>query len=623
MSGESVKLYVYDLSNGLARQMSMSLTGRQIDGIWHTAVVLYGHEFYYGQGILSSPPGTTHLGPPLEVIDMGETYLPEEVVVEYIDSQRSVFTAEKYHLLDFNCNTFSNSLCQFLTGRNIPQHISDLPADFLNTPFGQSIRPMIEGMFGQSRLAPPQEQQPPTGAGATPTLAQQNILRDISSAALSAAPQPADNQPSPLQTAPNLSQLRQWIQSYKAVVVFFTSATCPPCRTIKPDFERLVQDKNNSSSTKIKLMGVTVDTGIAFDAAQNFGIRATPTFMLFHNGDKFSEFRGASYAELESSVNLLLFTAYPPHPHRKIHQLRCVLDLPNKPVLYNTPGKVEMIYNKLKSFLDQDGIKLSEQDQNILEQSKKVVLNSSIPIDMGQWSSFIDTMLVKLPLDHQFPLLDIFRTLFATKIASEHYLNNCSQLVRIIENGYKQENVPKATLLMTLRVACNLFAHNILVTTYFTSTLPAATESRASLTQLLVSSLLSNDSQVRQTAASLAFNCSTVVADERLKKEKEDGYLEGMAEQEDDDWQIEIISAIMDDLSKETDEEVIHRLLAAIAKFLFLAPTQSSSIADLLSALEIKDMLDAKKTDKIITTSKVSSLAREVLLLVESSVSLA
>lgn len=29
-----VKLYVYDLSNGMARQMSRQLTGKQIDGIW-------------------------------------------------------------------------------------------------------------------------------------------------------------------------------------------------------------------------------------------------------------------------------------------------------------------------------------------------------------------------------------------------------------------------------------------------------------------------------------------------------------------------------------------------------------------------------------------------------------
>lgn len=29
-----VKLYVYDLSNGLAKQLSMQLTGKQIDGVW-------------------------------------------------------------------------------------------------------------------------------------------------------------------------------------------------------------------------------------------------------------------------------------------------------------------------------------------------------------------------------------------------------------------------------------------------------------------------------------------------------------------------------------------------------------------------------------------------------------
>jgi len=30
-----VQLYIYDLSNGLARQLSLSLTGKQIDGIWY------------------------------------------------------------------------------------------------------------------------------------------------------------------------------------------------------------------------------------------------------------------------------------------------------------------------------------------------------------------------------------------------------------------------------------------------------------------------------------------------------------------------------------------------------------------------------------------------------------
>ncbi len=35
-----VQLFVYDLSNGLARAMSASLIGTQIEGIWHTSIVV-------------------------------------------------------------------------------------------------------------------------------------------------------------------------------------------------------------------------------------------------------------------------------------------------------------------------------------------------------------------------------------------------------------------------------------------------------------------------------------------------------------------------------------------------------------------------------------------------------
>lgn len=33
------------------------ITGRQVDGIWHTAVVVFGREYFYGiQGITSCSP---------------------------------------------------------------------------------------------------------------------------------------------------------------------------------------------------------------------------------------------------------------------------------------------------------------------------------------------------------------------------------------------------------------------------------------------------------------------------------------------------------------------------------------------------------------------------------------
>jgi len=39
---QTVVLYLYDLSNGLAKAMSRRLVGKQIDGIWHTGIVVYG-----------------------------------------------------------------------------------------------------------------------------------------------------------------------------------------------------------------------------------------------------------------------------------------------------------------------------------------------------------------------------------------------------------------------------------------------------------------------------------------------------------------------------------------------------------------------------------------------------
>ena len=47
----TVELLVYDLSNGMAKNLSMAMTGKYIAGIWHTSVIVYGKEYAFGQGI--------------------------------------------------------------------------------------------------------------------------------------------------------------------------------------------------------------------------------------------------------------------------------------------------------------------------------------------------------------------------------------------------------------------------------------------------------------------------------------------------------------------------------------------------------------------------------------------
>jgi len=41
---------------------------------------------------------------PLKVVQLGETHIDKATFDEYLQSLREVYTAEKYHLLDFNCN---------------------------------------------------------------------------------------------------------------------------------------------------------------------------------------------------------------------------------------------------------------------------------------------------------------------------------------------------------------------------------------------------------------------------------------------------------------------------------------------------------------------------------------
>ena len=57
-----VTLHIYDLSGGMAKNMSKQLVGKQIDGIWHTGIVIYGKEFFFGGGIAWDTPARTPFG---------------------------------------------------------------------------------------------------------------------------------------------------------------------------------------------------------------------------------------------------------------------------------------------------------------------------------------------------------------------------------------------------------------------------------------------------------------------------------------------------------------------------------------------------------------------------------
>lgn len=152
-----VQLYVYDLSKGLARLMSMGLVGIQIDAVYHTSIVLGGVEYFYGAGVQTCYPGATHHGQPMEIVPLGRTELPMDVILTYLESLKEVYTHANYDLFTHNCNNFSNDFAIFLVGKGIPDHITSLPQQVLNTPFGQMLKPQIDASMRsitQAAVAP-------------------------------------------------------------------------------------------------------------------------------------------------------------------------------------------------------------------------------------------------------------------------------------------------------------------------------------------------------------------------------------------------------------------------------------------------------------------------------------
>lgn len=69
---------ICDLCRGFARVLEHSHTllkrwgmCLQIEGVWHTGLVVDGTEYFFGYGVQRCPAGSTSFGFPTKVLDLG------------------------------------------------------------------------------------------------------------------------------------------------------------------------------------------------------------------------------------------------------------------------------------------------------------------------------------------------------------------------------------------------------------------------------------------------------------------------------------------------------------------------------------------------------------------------
>jgi len=136
---EEVFLRIYDVTQGLAKVLSPQVLGFQIDGVWHTSIEAFGKEYYFQNRLCAQKAGTTPFGRCNERVSMGMTDCSEEELVEFFEASKSMWVPENYHIIENNCNNFTDWLAQFLVNKGIPSHILELPRKLKDTEFFKNM----------------------------------------------------------------------------------------------------------------------------------------------------------------------------------------------------------------------------------------------------------------------------------------------------------------------------------------------------------------------------------------------------------------------------------------------------------------------------------------------------
>ncbi|KAF3185613.1 hypothetical protein TWF788_004434 [Orbilia oligospora] len=578
-----VQLYVYDLSQGLARSLSPMLLGRPIDAVYHTSIVIDGVEIYFGAGIQRSYPGQTHHGAPMEVIDLGHTSLPSEVIAEFLESMKEIYKQETYDLFMHNCNNFTDDFAKFLVGRGIPSHITSLPADVLSTPFGQQIRGQLEGVMNPITQAP-SINEPPLRSSDPPTLVSSSTSQPYAG----------------VRVASTLSDFDRIMSSAasKAAIIFFTSATCPPCRVVYPHFEQMAEESAG------KIVFVKVDVSKSYDIGSKYQIQATPTFMSFIRGEKFEEWSGGHPGTLRANVNMLMSAAYPPHPHESLRLPVFTSAAMQAPVKYTRQLPMDKVLAKLgKVGTDENVVAMKDF---ITTKQNQGAIEARVP-DLQKWSKFLQSSFQELPPETLFPIIDIFRLSLTDPRVSAFYAEESQHatIEALLDTALSTKGIYQVKL-VTLHAICNLFSTKLFP--------PSLTKAPlVTLVLGLVTGCLLDEShpQLRVAAAGLIFNLASF--NQKFRTES----ASTAADREDsisEDDQIQLLAAIVESIDREKEStEALRGLLLSLGLIVYGAKIDGE-VLELAGVLEAARIVGekGKKSDKKLLGEDGARLCLEI-----------
>ena len=477
----------------------------------------------------------------------------------------------------------------FLVGKNIPEHITSLPQTVLNTPFGQMLKPQLDNAIRGVTQAPvPSSSVPQHGAQ------QKAMTNGYSSHSRTNGFRENEHVSGIVYKPTRLKDLDELLASAKdsCAVIFFTSATCPPCKLVYPAYDELAAEAGN------KAVLIKVDLSEAFEIGAKYSVRATPTFMSFIKGEKDNQWVGANESQLRGNVRLLIQMAHPAHPHTLL-RLQTLQRPHRTPVTYIKVPPIDKLIAKMGASGSDRAVGALKEFVTARQQSGAA--EAPLP-SLPDLSAFIVKSIQNLTPENLFPLIDLFRVALVDARFSGYFAEDSPSTILAILTRVTELDTrcPYTLRIVTLHMACNLFTSSL-----FPSKLLSDHVLSAPLLQLVTSSLLDTiHPPIRVAAASLAFNIAAA------------NHMRRIAEQQDllpESDQVELVASLLEAMGKERESrDGLRGLLLAVGLLKYASP-KNGELNDLCEAVGGKEIVAEAKS----AFTELQELAKEVELVMK------
>lgn len=479
----------------------------------------------------------------------------------------------------------------FLVGTGIPEHIKNLPQTFLNTPFGQMMKPHIDGALRGITQGPPSGVPPPnrpvtTQAGANNGSAPPPV--SSGAPAKTTTPQGKVHNVSTLQEVESLLSAA----SNSCAVIFFTSSTCPPCKIVYPAYDELAAEAGDKATL------IKVDINSAYDVSSKYEVTATPTFMSFLKGEKENVWSGADENKLRGNVRLLIQMAWPAHPHSRLRLPSLQRKISNY-VTYKKSPPIDKLVDKLDAAME-DPV-MQETVEFVKTRNESGAAEAPVP-NFQDLNVCVKEAFRNLPEERHFALIDLFRLVFLDPRISEYFAHegNHETLLKILSRTDDVSNCPYSLRLVMLQFVCNLFTSPA-----YPDKIISHDQLRETCIKLTTSCVQDPQTKIRVTAASLAYNFAVFNHNERIA-----GRLDKLSEGD----QVELVAVLLDALQNEKESvESLHGLLLALGFLVYSAPVDGAVI-DLCKAMGAAELVREKEAIEALTGEPLlKEVGRELL----------